>query len=53
MQMFFVPPNAGLKPSATVMIKLLPERDTEEAPASTVHWLLDIVPAVPTCAAPA
>jgi hypothetical protein len=42
--MFFIPLNAGWKVSATVIVKLLLESDLEEAPASIVHWRLDIVP---------
>src|ERR1039457_5522152 len=37
--MFFAPPNAALKVSATFTAMLLPDPETDDPPALRVHWL--------------
>ena len=44
------PVTAGLNVSARLTVRLLPEPDTEEAPAFRVHWLLVRVPGTPNAA---
>src|SRR5260221_126008 len=50
--MLFVPVNAGLNVNARLTVRLFPEVETEETPASRVHWLLASVPGVPNSAEP-
>src|SRR5260221_13410113 len=45
--MLFVPVNAGLNVNARLTVRLFPEVETEETPASRVHWLLASVPGGP------
>src|SRR5260221_91435 len=50
--MLFVPVNAGLNVNARLTVRLFPEVETEETPASRVHWLLASVPGVPNSVEP-
>jgi hypothetical protein len=45
--MFFVPLNAVLKLIARFTVSVLPDTDTDDAPASSEHWLFCSVPATP------
>jgi hypothetical protein len=45
--MFFVPLNAVLKLIARLTVSVLPDTVTDDAPASTEHWLFCCVPATP------
>ena len=51
MNTFFAPANAGLKLNAKLTISVFPDIDTDEAPASTVHWLFCCVPGLPIVSA--
>ena len=57
MYTFFAPANPAAKLIARFNVSVLPDVDTEDAPAFTVHWLFSMVPALPTvndpCQAPA
>src|SRR5205823_4760970 len=52
MEMFLAPANDGLKMSAMLIVRLVPDAVTDDAPASSVHWLLFSVPAAPGVAEP-
>lgn len=41
------PTNAGLKVSAKLTIRVLPDIPDDDAPASRMHWLFCAVPATP------
>ena len=45
--MLLAPANAGLKLNARFTVNVLPTIDTDDAPASTTHWLFCCVPALP------
>src|SRR5450432_3516827 len=46
-KMLLRPVNPDLKLNARFTVNVFPDDDTEEAPASSVHWLFCCVPALP------
>src|SRR5581483_53652 len=49
---FFTPANGGVKLSATLTDSVFPDPLIDDAPASSVHWLLLCVPATPGVSGP-
>jgi hypothetical protein len=47
MKMLFAPPNAGVKLNARFTVNVVPDTVTDDAPASTRHWLFCDVTAAP------
>src|SRR5712692_4142782 len=48
----WAPASAGLKVSAKFTVRLVPDPEADDAPASTVHWLFESVPGNPSVTGP-
>src|SRR5262249_924575 len=52
MYVFFEPEKAELNVMARLTVRLFPDPEADDAPASTVHWLFARVPGAPIVAEP-